>query len=157
MKRKMVYVIRRRYPNDSGEREYLSNSGKWVKSRENLMTFPTRELARAKTKTIGAGVPWGMFVEDTGGVELLTRVTINKLGDLIVRETIFNPPYTIINWQDGVKTISKCKEDEVYNEYIGFTACVAKRVFGGHNQYKHLIESANRVKEKIGKENENVG
>jgi len=62
-----------------------------------------------------------------------------------VEDVIYNNPLTIVNWSDGVKTIVKCRDGEAFNEYMGFLACVAKRVFGGHGHYRQLIEKANRV------------
>jgi len=62
-----------------------------------------------------------------------------------VEDVIYNNPLTIVNWSDGIKTIVKCRDGEAFNEYMGFLACVAKRVFGGHGHYRQHIEKANRV------------
>ena len=62
-----------------------------------------------------------------------------------VNHVVYKDPLTIINWEDGVKTIVKCKEGEVFDEYTGFLACVAKRVFGGHGYYRRHIENAHRI------------
>ena len=150
MKRKMVYVIRRNYPNDSGEREYLSNGGHWVKSRENLMTFATRERARLRTVSIGAGVPWGIFADVDGF--LLAKSTIKKLESydyktIIFPEVdriIFSPPYTIVIWKDDTKTKVKVMDGDTFDEGTGFAAALAKRIYGSHHQYKKFIKKAYR-------------
>lgn len=44
-----------------------------------------------------------------------------------------NPPYTIVLWKDGTKTIVKCTEDDNYSVGAGFAAAVVKKLYGGKN------------------------
>ena len=60
----------------------------------------------------------------------------------IPKQVIFRNPLTIVNWQDGTKTIVKCMESDVFNKEMGFYACLAKKIYGGHNPYKKFIENA---------------
>lgn len=47
-----------------------------------------------------------------------------------VKKVIYNPPATIVMWDDGTKTVVKCMDDEWYSPYSGFCACVCKKLFG---------------------------
>ena len=50
---------------------------------------------------------------------------------LQVRDVIFNPPATIVFWEDGMKTIVKCSKDDAYDPERGFELAFLKRVLGG--------------------------
>lgn len=41
----------------------------------------------------------------------------------------------------GTKTVVKCNENDVYSEYAGFAAAVAKKMYGGANAINRLIDS----------------
>ena len=57
------------------------------------------------------------------------------------KEIIYNDAATIIYWSDGTKTVVKCNENDVYSEYFGFIAAVAKKMYGGTNAINRLIDS----------------
>lgn len=50
---------------------------------------------------------------------------------LQVRNVIFNPPATIVFWEDGMKTVVKCSKDDTYDPERGFELAFLKRVLGG--------------------------
>ena len=50
---------------------------------------------------------------------------------LQVRNVIFNPPATIVLWEDGIKTVVKCSKDDTYDPERGFELAFLKRVLGG--------------------------
>lgn len=50
---------------------------------------------------------------------------------LQVRNVIFNPPATIVFWEDGIKTVVKCSKDDTYDPERGFELAFLKRVLGG--------------------------
>lgn len=50
---------------------------------------------------------------------------------LQVRDVIFNPPATIVFWEDGMKTVVKCSKDDAYDPERGFELAFLKRVLGG--------------------------
>ena len=56
---------------------------------------------------------------------------------------IYNDITTIVYWKDGTKTLSRCMESDEFNQEAGFLACLAKKIYGGHNQYKKFIRDAN--------------
>lgn len=56
-----------------------------------------------------------------------------------VKNVIFNPPYTIVFWEDKTKTIVKC-ENEVYDPEKGLAMAMAKRLFGNRGYYYDVFK-----------------
>ena len=50
--------------------------------------------------------------------------------NVYMKEVIYSNPATVVIWSDGTKTISKCTENDEYNEEVGLTLCVLKKVLG---------------------------
>ena len=67
---------------------------------------------------------------------------------LTIDKVIYNPPATIILWNDGTKTMSKCDEEDTYNKATGFMLCVLKKKYGNKtvrqmfNRYVYNIPKA---------------
>ena len=59
-----------------------------------------------------------------------------------VKDVHFNPPYTMIEWGDGTKTIVRCV-DEPYDAEKGFVMAVNKKMFGDE-YYKHMKDIIER-------------
>lgn len=57
-----------------------------------------------------------------------------------IRDVIFNPPATIIKWEDGTKTIVKCGKDDTYDKEKGFAMAVLKKLFGNTGTYNELFK-----------------
>ncbi len=49
---------------------------------------------------------------------------------LTIDKVIYNPPATIILWNDGTKTMSKCDDEDWYGKVTGFMLCVLKKKYG---------------------------
>ena len=49
---------------------------------------------------------------------------------LTIEKVIYNPPATIILWNDGTKTMAKCDEEDTYDRATGFMLCVLKKKYG---------------------------
>lgn len=58
-----------------------------------------------------------------------------------IKKVIFNTPATIILWNDGTKTVSKC-HNEKFDKEKGFAMAVAKKAVGSYAKIKKLIEAA---------------
>ena len=58
-----------------------------------------------------------------------------------IKKVIFNTPATIILWNDGTKTVSKC-HNEKFDKEKGFAMAVAKKAVGSYVKIKKLIEAA---------------
>lgn len=58
-----------------------------------------------------------------------------------IKKVIFNTPATIILWNDGTKTVSKC-HNEKFDKEKGFAMAVAKKAVGSYAKIKKLIDQA---------------
>lgn len=59
-----------------------------------------------------------------------------KLG---IKDVIYNPPATIVLWEDGTKTVSKCDKEDKFDKLTGFSLCVAKH-YAGNNHMREWME-----------------
>lgn len=57
-----------------------------------------------------------------------------------VKKVIFNPPATIVFWTDGVKTVVKCAEGDVFDEEKGIALCFMKRAMGNEGNYNNVFK-----------------
>ena len=61
-----------------------------------------------------------------------------------VEKVIFNPPATIVVWNDGTKTIVKAKEKgrkkDKYSKEYGLAMAIAKRYFGNRSRFLKAVE-----------------
>lgn len=46
------------------------------------------------------------------------------------KKVIFNPPATIVYWNDGTKTVVKCKDGTLFDEWTGLAMATSKRIYG---------------------------
>jgi hypothetical protein len=53
-----------------------------------------------------------------------------KRKSLAVKKVIYNPPATIILWEDGTKTVVKCDPRDEYDPKYGFALCYMKKALG---------------------------
>lgn len=105
------------------------------------------------------------LVEPDAGIcekEELRKEILSKMATINVAETksfyslnvskiIFNPPATIVFWEDGTKTVVKCAAEDEFSEYYGFLAALGKKVYENNSQIKKLIdEKAERHENKKG-------
>jgi hypothetical protein len=60
-----------------------------------------------------------------------------------IDHVIFNPPCTIILWDDGTKTIVKTHEEE-FSEEHGFGMAMIKKQFGSRSAYLKILKKADR-------------
>ena len=56
-----------------------------------------------------------------------------------VDRIIFNPPATIVFWEDGTKTVVKCIEGQPYEKYAGFAMACMKKMFGSTSRAKAIM------------------
>lgn len=65
-----------------------------------------------------------------------------------IEKIIFNPPATIVFWDDGEKTVVKCKESEEFDYECGLAFAIAKRYFGSRSEFKKAIGKAKKITKK---------
>lgn len=63
-----------------------------------------------------------------------------------IKKVIFNGPATIILWDDGTKTVVKCKEGDPYSKEAGFALCLLKKMAG--DDFHKVLRFACEDKEK---------
>lgn len=57
------------------------------------------------------------------------------------KRIVYNNPATIVFWNDGTKTVVKCAETEIFSEYYGFLACLAKKIYGTNSEISRVIRT----------------
>lgn len=75
---------------------------------------------------------------------------VKKYTDLFVpsiHNVIFNGPATIVIWADGVKTVVKCMDTDVYDPEKGLAMAICKRALGDQFKwfFKHFIEEDDKT------------
>lgn len=62
---------------------------------------------------------------------------------------LFSGDKTIVFWKDGSKTMVSCAAGQPFDEYTGFVAALAKKVYGSTSRVKRILK-------KIGKDQNSV-
>ena len=57
------------------------------------------------------------------------------------KKIIYSGNRTIVFWNDGTKTVVKLGRGQEFDEYLGFIAAYAKKMFGNNSRIKKLIKS----------------
>lgn len=58
-----------------------------------------------------------------------------------IKRVKYDKPWTIVWWADGDITRSKCAENDVWSESVGFNACVAKHYFQTAGAYNKVLKT----------------
>ena len=58
-----------------------------------------------------------------------------------IKRVKYDNPWTIVFWDDGTVTKSKCHENDMWSESAGFNACVAKRYFQTAGAYNKVMKT----------------
>ena len=56
-----------------------------------------------------------------------------------IKDVIFNPPATIVLWDDKSKTVVKAQNGEPYDPEKGLAMCIVKKVYGNKGRYFNNI------------------
>lgn len=57
-----------------------------------------------------------------------------------IKKAIFNPPATIVLWNDGTKTVVKAQDDEPFDPEKGLAMAIAKKYLGNKGNYFNQIK-----------------
>lgn len=124
----------------------------------NPSGYPGAALLKEEEGDISGGIIKPIealeLVESDAGIrekEELRKEILSKMATIKVAETknfyslnvskiIFNPPATIVFWEDGTKTVAKCSAEDEFSEYYGFLAALGKKVYESNSQIKKLID-----------------
>lgn len=63
------------------------------------------------------------------------------------KQIIYSGNRTIVFWNDGDKTIVKCAESQEYDEYTGFVAALAKKMYGSTSRVKKIIDKTKKTQD----------
>jgi len=58
------------------------------------------------------------------------RYKIGTQNALQAKHVIFNPPATVVLWEDGTKTVVKCDPKDPFDEMKGLALCYMKKALG---------------------------
>ncbi len=74
------------------------------------------------------------------------------MNGLRIKRVIFNEPATIVYWDDGEKTVVKCKEGELFDPEKGLAMAISKKALGNRgnyfNEFKKWLPKQGTDKEK---------
>lgn len=95
---------------------------------------------------------YGKFVKkENKGMETKYSYSPSKERYLIpsIVKVIYNPPATIILWEDETKTVVKCCETDVYDPEKGFAMAVIKKLCGNESAPFHKLFKMFAAEDKI--------
>lgn len=109
---------------------------------------------KTKTQFIAPFFPSSISYELNGGINIdgRTGLPVNDrqliktrknwiMGDgyFGYKKVIFNPPATIVIWNDNTKTVVKCGPNDYYDPEKGLALCFMKRAFKNDNNAFHKV------------------
>ena len=75
----------------------------------------------------------------------------SELAMPVISKVIFNPPATIVMWDDGTKTVVKTKtsgkkkDQDKFSEEIGLAMAIAKKYYGSRSAFLREVKNAKRM------------
>ena len=83
-----------------------------------------------------------------GGITLFYEGVISDIEDVMskgitglkVEKVVFNPPYTIVIFGDGIKEIVKVDDYDVFSPEVGVAMAIAKRIFGNYSEFTKFVD-----------------
>lgn len=104
-----------------------------------LDVYPkTPEVAQRLFNYMQTGTKLNMSMEYRG-LFLEKDLNVAKTSTLEPERIIHSGPATIVFWNDKTKTVVKCSENDIYDEYEAFCAALAIKMFGSNSHLKKMI------------------
>ena len=107
----------------------------YIQNATNAHLFKSYEydfFGIGKTITIEGDESTHVTLIDEDLESLPIRVFLPK-----IKKVIYNPPATVIIWNDDTKTVVKCQEEDIYDKQTGFLLCIMKKIFG--NKFNDIL------------------
>lgn len=98
-------------------------------SASDLITTPDMIRRRIVAYRLSRAAAYGLF----------SPAMKEKTLSMTIKKVIFNPPATIIVWDDNTKTVVKAQEDEPYDPEKGMAMCIAKHIYGDRGSYYNVF------------------
>lgn len=124
---------------------------KWITNSGSVQTFP-KETEQVVFKTSLSGLEYAKMDDLLSPLMALRRnipyYNIDKkrteykfglIHELTPTKVIFNPPATIVFWENGDKTIVKCGEGEIFDKEKGLAMAFCKRVWGNTGRFNDMF------------------
>lgn len=86
------------------------------------------------------------LTQDDKGLKLEAVLT-NRTFAPTPKKVIFSGGKTIVIWEDGTKTVVSCMEGDEFDEYSGFCAALAKKLYGSTTRAKKIMNKNKKVDE----------
>lgn len=74
------------------------------------------------------------FIKLEGYFELSNNI------DNGIKQVIFNPPATVVIWNDGTRTIVKSQEGDTYSKELGLAMAISKKYFGNKSNFNDIFK-----------------
>ena len=98
-------------------------------SASDLITTPDMIRRRRVANKLSRAAAYGLF----------SPAMKEKTLSMTIKKVIFNPPATIIIWDDNTKNVVKAQEDEPYDPEKGMAMCIAKHIYGDSGSYYNIF------------------
>lgn len=78
----------------------------------------------------------------------LAKITLHAISQITRRpnmtrakpvKVIFNPPATIVFWEDGTKTVVKCSANDEFDPTMGLAMAMCKKMYGNTGSYNDIF------------------
>ena len=122
----------------------LERGGQLSMPEFTLEMYPkTPEVAQTLFKYMQKGTKLNMSIEHRG-VFLEKDLNVARGSSLLTstlepKRIVHSGPATIVFWNDKTKTVVKCSENDIYDEYEAFCAALAIKMFGSNSHPKKMI------------------
>lgn len=80
---------------------------------------------------------------DIENAKRMVKTMINSkygIPKTFIKDVIFNPPATIVFWNDGTKTVVKAQNNEAFDPEKGLAMAIAKKALGNQGNYFETIK-----------------
>ena len=57
-----------------------------------------------------------------------------------IKKVIFNPPATVVIWQDGTKTVVKCSGNDTFDPEKGLAMAIVKKIYENNNSFHKIFK-----------------
>ena len=156
------YHLRRQYIDrliPGAKHDVLSDLARYICSIEernknmthyDLMNFYNHDRARLVGEGVDTPVrileietimnnPTKIVCEACDSMWTKTNPYMPKKNNLAIKNVIFNPPATIVFWEDGTKTVVQARENDIYDPEKGLMAAITKKALGNQGNYYNTI------------------
>ena len=118
------------------EQEKMDKKEDSVTTNEELFLIPCRNSGRNIMKRMLNDL-FGIGGDNmnTNYSNMYKNGSLFGMNGLRIKRVIFNEPATIVYWDDGEKTVVKCKEGERFDPEKGLAIAISKKALGNRGNY----------------------